>query len=203
MAISLNIDQQLKKLHRKIDANVKRAGRTALMRTANKLVTMAAACARDRSFTDPHGKHVPQWIKKRVSSPGVWPPYAIVFLNTAEFPHIAYDHENYHGYTIKPKVTKFLFIPLTSKGRRHTLHAHDSAGAGWLVDGEKSRPVGNWSGIPKNKPVKDVELDFILKKSAWIPKNPRAGYLTGTAKREKSTLIAYMSGEFKKELNKL
>ena len=38
------------------------------MRTANKLVTMVAACARDRSFTDPHGKHVPQWIKTDIIS---------------------------------------------------------------------------------------------------------------------------------------
>ena len=200
MDISINIEKQLEKLNRKIDANVKRAGRQALIKTANKLVSMAAVCARDRSMKSTKGKGDAPWIKKRVTAPGVWPAYAIVYLNTADKPYLAYNHENYHGYTIKPRVTKFLFIPLTSVGRRHTLHAHDSPGVGWLVAGKKSRPVGDWSSIPKGTDPRNVRLDFVLKKSAWIKPNPRAGYLTGTAKREKHNLIRYMESQLKKEL---
>lgn len=188
MAEEVAIGAQMDRILRRITADLGVAGPRAVNAGAQKLATYARAAARGRSYGDTRGKHIPQSIVVRRAVDRVWPPMARVFLDTQKVPHAAFVHENYNGYDIRPKVKKYLWVPLTPAGRRHELYAEDSVEKrlkGFIPSTRKA--VGYWGEDNKGK-----ELDFVLVKRLQIPPNPRAGFLTRTAVKVRADIVREM-----------
>jgi hypothetical protein len=103
------------------------------------------------------------------------PATATVWIDGKDQPRAPMVHENYNGVTIRPRLAKFLFIPLTAEGGKHELHAHDVVQKrlkGWISSEQK-----HWPGqfARQNRP-----LDFILLESVTIGPSRYAGFLTKT-----------------------
>jgi hypothetical protein len=198
---------------------VRRAGTVAINHGAQRLAALARGAARARSSTHAAGRDIVQSIKVQRASAQAWPISAKVFIDpNDEKGRIAtYVHENYSGYTIRPKVKKFLFIPLTAAGRRHELYAEDALQKrlkGWIGGVQRRRTTtgkykkgfaagatgsqfGYWGDDNASAP-----LDFVLKREAHIPPNPRAGFLTRTAVAASAQISALMQSVFNLELTR-
>jgi len=115
---------------------------------------------------------------------------SFVVLDNALSHGIFWIHERDKDITIKPKVKKYLFIPLTAAGRRHETYRHDAKQLGLKgiipkADSDKKHaiPVGQWD---KND---DRELDYVLKKSVNLKAHPDAKFLYRTKDKMKNELI--------------
>ena len=121
-------------------------------------------------------------------------PEAAVYLDD---PGAIFSHERHSAITIRPKVSKFLWVPLTRAGRYdHVLHAHDAKQkrlSGWMP--ERQMPVG----LREPKGARG-RLDFLLLRSVTLPRSPVAGFLTTTARNRRWELFALVEREITKAM---
>jgi hypothetical protein len=173
---------------------------------AGELQKYAKAIIDKRSET---GLKIVEAIKVKESPMMTDTPVATVYIDGAQCPEAVYAHERYHDIIVKPKVAQMLWIPLTAAGRRHTLHTRDAVVKrlkGWIPRGHARStrtaghgvPFGYWSDDNK-----DAGLDFVLVRQARIPAYKNAGYLTRTAIRMRTTLIADISRTIIRTANRI
>jgi hypothetical protein len=203
------IQMQVQKLAGVLGDRARRAAVLAVNHGAQELAKLARGAARARSSTNAAGRDIVQAIQVTRATMQQGVACAVVWIspNDEKGRNAIYVHENYHGYTVRPKVKKMLFIPLNANGRRHTLYAEDAQQKklkGWIggiqrernkkgqtkktwTSGATGEPFGYWGEDNANAP-----LDFILVKEAHIPPNPRAGFLTKTARTESARIRMVM-----------
>jgi len=204
---------QMQKLGAALSERARRAAVIAVNHGAQELAKLARGAARARSSTNAGGRDIVQAIQVTKATQEQAVAQAVVWIspNDEKGRNAIYVHENYNGYTIRPKVKKYLYIPLNARGRTHTLYAEDAQEKklkGWIGGVQRERnkkgrykkimtgsangePFGYW-----NEDNKKAPLDFFLAKEAKIPPNPRAGFLTKTALTEQARIRMVMHKAF-------
>lgn len=211
MGTELTVGAQALGIMRRAGARFTAIGHTAVNHAAYELQKWSQHVVGTQSALD---VKIFQAIKVKRSNNASVHPRAVVFVDGASCPEAVYTHERYHSITVKPKVTMFLWIPLTAAGRSHVLHAHDSVAKrlkGWMVAGEKSRPVGYWPelqsgmyhGVDMGSLVNGTQLDFMLKRSVNLPASRHAGFLVKTAERMRPNISADITATFNREISRM
>lgn len=198
-----DIEQRVTLVVKSISQAVRKAAPRVVNRAAFELASLSKAESKKNSH------RIYQAIDIERALDGSWPARSRVFINTASPFGIraAMTHNNTAGYHIVPKVPgiKFMWVPLTSTGRRHALHEHDAqtiGAKGWIGATETKKThsrirhfasgnglaVGDWSD-------EERPLDYVLKRFVDIPPAKAPLFLTRVAMEKKDALVAYMQAE--------
>ncbi len=198
---------QVQKLAGVLGDRARRAAVLAVNHGAQELAKLARGAARARSSTNAAGRDIVQAIQVTQATQQQGVARAVVWIDPNNTRAIYYHERRREAFTIRPKVKKWLFIPLTANGRRHTLYAEDSQEKklkGWVGGMQrerntKGRTKKTWTGGANGEPFgywgednKNAPLDFILKKEVHMPENPRHGFLTDTARTEQARIRMVM-----------
>jgi len=180
------VDTQVARVSSRIEGAMLEGEVKGVNRGGAYLLGLAISKANEKEKGWIGGRRLAKSLVLKPAEPSGRTAKAWVLVDTDKVKWAGYVHERRQAITIRPKVKKYLWIPISAEGRQHELHANDAWDKGlkgWIKD--KSIPFGDWSD-PTRK------LDFILKKEQRLPASPKAGYLTDTAKRHRAEIIQLM-----------